>query len=1290
MATISEGLNFVSVGDGTCYVSGIGRCNDTDVIIPERSPDGDSVTMVGSSAFSHCESLTSIAIPASVISLGDDAFSGCLSLESVTFAKGSQLTSIGHRVFEECSFLASITIPTSVTSIGDYAFSGCNSLASVTFEDGSQLTSISNYAFFGCDSLTSITIPASVTTIGNDAFYFCGLLTSVTFEDGSQLTSIGANVFYECNSLTSIMIPASVTSIGSYAFLGCALATVYYGGTEEQWSKIDSRNNDELFSAEVVYESKQISGIWLVHELQIIKGILKDKLSVAFTENVTFRASHIGTSLEPATFYGTAVEFFADGYKLHYERVDSIYKYPSPGELDMRDYAGFSYVVDFGQTPQPVSSQFYELFASIALKDDYAEIPAGVYRINDTITDFPYEGTWICAMKYTCCGHSTGNGKLYKAYASGYLVCKEATGTHLAVIEYMCEPEYPEKGAMFVYTHMDNKYWDDWVYDDPSVITVSENTVVTSSFKAWFEANSKPLPAVAINYNGQLVAGLLAGQTGTLKCNGMTMKAGDVEIIVPEGFGETDSFIEDNFPADAWAEGEYTYYIDDAPVLMRYKYRKGNEDPKNIPLTGVLKDVESDATVEISNLADFYTVRLWAGATMDIDGDMLQVLENNAVVPVYFDCSAAVEVDEGVDAKLTFTATQCGMHNYDEEGGYVKTIVNYRTRANLSGIDYSNPQEFNGAVMHYEWYCDYEKAFVGESEELLRALYKKKPNLQSKSVTPSAVEQRVVADDGCDGLSEVVVEGDDALTPENIADGVEIFGVTGTHKGGGSTGGGTSKLPQVIDKTVTELTAEDLQGATKIGDYAFKECTSLKSIEIPASVTSIGDYAFAGDDGTPMTLGTVTFAESNQLTTIGNNAFAHCKKLVSIEIPTSVTSIGSYAFWWCDSLASIEIPASVTSIGKGAFSACGSLKKVRVKGAPPTIEIDSFENVHPDFIIEVDAGMVNTFINTTNWNVYAQHIRAEGATLDPDILDENAEWLVEGEIITGAERYDLKLTTKPGKSYTAFVNGVKIGTGIDDGTQVIFYYEADDVRLVCEWDLGYWKFDRGNYYATVYVRIDESGDEPVEPEEPDTPGGNEGGNTGGSTGGWLIGNSATDGEYIDSDGRSDLDAPTPGVSYTLFVDGVEKLTNTAEFDPVTGVYLSFRDYEEGLVFLYNAGRWYFDTDMGTVSDGSVSIRSNVSGGGWLFGESETEGVRFELDDNGNCIPSTEITSNPEDGVSYTLFYDGVAVDTKTASFHPGDGCVYLGFNFLGMESLSYDVWGWRASTVGTYSVRING
>lgn len=83
---------------------------------------------------------------------------------------------------------------------------------------------------------------------------------------------------------------------------------------------------------------------------------------------------------------------------------------------------------------------------------------------------------------------------------------------------------------------------------------------------------------------------------------------------------------------------------------------------------------------------------------------------------------------------------------------------------------------------------------------------------------------------------------------------------------------------------------------TSIGDEAFRDCTSLMSIEIPASVTFI-DF----------------------------RAFKNCTALISIEIPASVIYISDEAFQDCTSLVSMEISASVTCISQEAFLGCTQL-----------------------------------------------------------------------------------------------------------------------------------------------------------------------------------------------------------------------------------------------------------------------------------------------------------------------------------------------------------------------------
>ena len=93
-------------------------------------------------------------------------------------------------------------------------------------------------------------------------------------------------------------------------------------------------------------------------------------------------------------------------------------------------------------------------------------------------------------------------------------------------------------------------------------------------------------------------------------------------------------------------------------------------------------------------------------------------------------------------------------------------------------------------------------------------------------------------------------------------------------------------------------------------------------------VASINNFSSYDNHNTTLT--TVTFAEENQLRTIGTRAFSYCTSLTSITIPTGVTSIGTEAFSGCTSLTSITIPTGVTSIGQYAFEDCTSLASITI------------------------------------------------------------------------------------------------------------------------------------------------------------------------------------------------------------------------------------------------------------------------------------------------------------------------------------------------------------------------
>lgn len=127
------------------------------------------------------------------------------------------------------------------------------------------------------------------------------------------------------------------------------------------------------------------------------------------------------------------------------------------------------------------------------------------------------------------------------------------------------------------------------------------------------------------------------------------------------------------------------------------------------------------------------------------------------------------------------------------------------------------------------------------------------------------------------------------------------------------------------DGSLTEVTAEMLDGATSIALGAFYACSSLKNVDISNSVTSIDSSAFNG-----------------------------CSALTSIDIPSGVTSIGANVLNFCTSLISITVEATT----------------------PPTLGYAALDGTHANLVIYVPSESVNAYKTAKNWSKYASKIQA--------------------------------------------------------------------------------------------------------------------------------------------------------------------------------------------------------------------------------------------------------------------------------------------------------------------------
>lgn len=106
---------------------------------------------------------------------------------------------------------------------------------------------------------------------------------------------------------------------------------------------------------------------------------------------------------------------------------------------------------------------------------------------------------------------------------------------------------------------------------------------------------------------------------------------------------------------------------------------------------------------------------------------------------------------------------------------------------------------------------------------------------------------------------------------------------------------------------------------TNIPEGAFAYCKNLKTIKLPSTITSIGDEAFYNCQS----LTNIEGLDKCNLKSIGSAAFSNCKALENLDFSQSTfTNVPSKAFNGCSALAKITLPNTLTTIGGYAFYAC--------------------------------------------------------------------------------------------------------------------------------------------------------------------------------------------------------------------------------------------------------------------------------------------------------------------------------------------------------------------------------
>lgn len=315
--TVSDSQMYVFANEEETQVYYAGEATTSatgNFVVPDVVTDGKNnydVVALSASALRDTD-VTSVELPASVISVGNSAFEGCQSLKGVSYRpdgsgkivhrvpkaniiRRSALSrveevavapSLGKNAFADCSSLTSVELPGDIQEIPVNAFRNCTALTSV--EIPQSVCVIAEAAFMG-SGLTSVVVPENVSNLGARSFKNCADLATVSLPDNFNF--VGNQAFSGCTSLKSIVLPEKTSYIGSQAFAGIDMEKVESCNTEAPYVEADDAfspyayNNAQLLvprGADASYQNARIWPLFKNHEIiTSVDEIITDNNSTA-------------------------------------------------------------------------------------------------------------------------------------------------------------------------------------------------------------------------------------------------------------------------------------------------------------------------------------------------------------------------------------------------------------------------------------------------------------------------------------------------------------------------------------------------------------------------------------------------------------------------------------------------------------------------------------------------------------------------------------------------------------------------------------------------------------------------------------------------------------------------------------------------------------------------------------------------------------------------------------------------------------------------------------------------
>ena len=888
---------------GTSYYPVFDRCDNlTQIAFPKRLEtlgayalcstnisqitfsEGGLLTEIGQYALSM-SGISSVVIPASVVTIGDYAFSRCTKLTSVTFAADGALEIINSGVFQYTG-VNSVVIPANVTRIGNSAFA-YSSLKSVTFAEGSVCSSI-GYAAFRDSLIESIAIPASVENIGEDipaaggplhgyAFDGCRNLKSLTFDTGSKLKNI-YNYAFRNTALTKFSFPSSENEItlGNSLFFGCSELTEIY------ISESVKSNLDKALAGMPSLEKLEIAATndsyKVDSELPLVSNQSGDSIFYFFT-------ALDGKNAELVIPEGT------------YYIGDNAFK----NQVDLTKVTIPSSVLEIGEGAfQNCFSLKTVVFAESSSMQSIGKGAFAFCTSLESIVNLPGNASYGTYMFQYC------TSLTQISIPAGVTALPNYMFRYCTSLAQIALPESVTSIGQYAFQNCTSL----------AEIDISNVTSI-GNFAFNFSGLTKiTIPEAIKTLGNQIFNGCSKLKTVTLHDN--------ITSFGTSLFTDCTSLESITLPSGLKTFG--TSVFKNCTSLTSITIPSGVTTLTNNLFDGCTSLASVTLHEGITAFGKATFARCTSLQSIVIPAGITKLSEES----LFDGCTSlsSVTLPEGLTALGKYTFRDCTSLTQITLPSSLTFLGTYTFQnSGLTSITIPENVQHIGATAG-------SKAGTTTAAYVFQGCV----NLRSVTLPSGLLSMGAYVFSGCEKLEKVTYTGYDGDESFVLPDSVYVLG-NNLFEGCASLtsvvlpSGNGEKLSIGIrlfmDCTNLKTVTFPESGWTKLYNYMFQNCTSLESIVIPDTVTASGTFAFDGCTS----LSRVTLPQG--MTSISSQMFRNCVSLKSINLPAAATAINTEAFLG-SGLEYIVIPQNVKTIGNKAFGDCFNLVEVLVDGLNAT------------------------------------------------------------------------------------------------------------------------------------------------------------------------------------------------------------------------------------------------------------------------------------------------------------------------------------------------------------------